>query len=271
MLRLIFLCDNRAEGPFVAQHGLAVWVEAGGRKFLWDSGPNGLWLDNSDRLGIAVEDAEAVLLSHGHYDHTGGLRALLARTGGLRVLGHPDIFSERFSVRRGERRPIGFQFSREEVEDLGAVFELDRGPRQLDEGIWLTGEIPRRTEFETPEMAFRTSSGEVDPLRDDQALVVRTEEGLVVLLGCGHSGAINTVRYARELSGESKVLALVGGMHLQGASEDRVRRTAEGLSDLGVERVIAAHCTGWRAACRLADVLGERFYYAAVGTEWTFP
>lgn len=94
---MVFLCDNLAEGPFVAQHGLAVWVEA--ERFLWDSGPNGLWLDNSDRLGIAVEDAEAVLLSHGHYDHTGGLRALLAKAGGLRVLGHPDVFSERLSVR----------------------------------------------------------------------------------------------------------------------------------------------------------------------------
>jgi len=270
-MRIVFLCDNRAQGPFVAQHGLAAWVEVRGRRFLWDVGPNGLWLENADRLGIVPENAEAVLLSHGHYDHTGGLRAVVARTGGLRVLGHPDIFLQRFSVRKGERRPIGFPLPRKEVEDLGAVFELAEGARRLDDGIWLTGEVPKRTEFEVPEESFRTPSGEVDLLRDDQALVIGTDEGLVVLLGCGHSGAVNTVMYSLELTGERRVLALVGGMHLQDAPEERVRKTAEGLQKLGVERIVAAHCTGWRAACRLAEAFGERFVYAAAGMELRFP
>ena len=274
-LRITTLSENTAGFPGVlAEWGLSVLVETGDLKILLDTCTSISVPHNAPILGVDLSAIDKIVLSHGHYDHTGGLKEVLAKTGAVEIIAHPDIWAKKY-IRGGEwERYIGIPFPREELEALGATFTLRKDPVWISDDIVTTGEIPMTTEYEEidPNLYVK-EDGEwlPDPLLDDRALIIVTDEGLVVILGCAHRGAINTIRHAQQITGVEMVHTVIGGTHLIGASEERVLRTASALQELGVQRVGVSHCTGLPSSMLLAQQLGGSFFFNNTGTSITVP
>ena len=275
-LQVIILVDNfvdRGEG-LLAEHGLSLLVEGEDGKVLLDAGQTGVCVRNAARLGVGLDYLDRVVVSHGHYDHGGGLPALLDACVRPEVLAHPHAFSPRYAGRPGqEERPIGLSYKVEDLTRRGARVRLETRALEISRAFLATGPIPRLIEFEddAPDFWVKGDHGWLpDHFEDDQALVVRTKEGLVVLLGCAHAGVINTLRHAMKLTGDDRIRAVIGGLHLASASLGRIHRTMAALREMEVGQVVACHCTGFAARMHLHATLGERFVNGAVGLRLTF-
>jgi 7,8-dihydropterin-6-yl-methyl-4-(beta-D-ribofuranosyl)aminobenzene 5'-phosphate synthase len=275
IVRITILVDNyvRRRG-LLAEHGWACWVETPAERLLFDTGQGQALRHNAGELGVPLATATSIALSHGHYDHTGGLAAALELAPAARVFAHPAALEAKYKRRPdGRIRAIGLPDELAELRArLVAHLVATRTPTQIGPGLWLTGEVPRVTDFEQDDNAFRldAAGAQRDALPDDQALVVRSAAGLVVVLGCAHAGVINTLRLVRTLHPGVPLAAVVGGMHLYGASEQRVARTISALAALGVGRVTPAHCTGRRALAAFAAGLPDRCTPGEVGTVLEF-
>lgn len=264
----------------IAEPGFSalVRVEKKGRErtLLFDTGvsPTGM-VENMRRLGLSLRDVEVIVLSHGHWDHVTGMEGVtnvIGRTS-LPVLIHPEFWSRRRISFPGLEPAELPSTSRSALEDAGFEIAEERRPSfLLDRSVLITGEVDRTTEFETGfrgHEAFHRGGWQPDPLiLDDQALVVRVRErGLVVLSGCGHAGIVNTVRYARTLTGEDKIAAIIGGFHLSGPMfEAIIAPTVLALDELSPSLIVPAHCTGWKAVHLLAARFPDAFVQPAVGT-----
>jgi 7,8-dihydropterin-6-yl-methyl-4-(beta-D-ribofuranosyl)aminobenzene 5'-phosphate synthase len=246
------------------------------RTLLFDAGvsPTGV-VENVRRLGLSLSDVEAIVLSHGHWDHVTGMEGVVKELGraGLPVLIHPEFWSRRRISFPGLDPAELPSTSRSALEGTGFEIVEDRHPSfLLDGSVLITGEVDRTTEFETGfrgHEAFRLDGWRPDPLiLDDQALVLRLRErGLVVLSGCGHAGIVNTVRYAQRLTGEQKIAAIIGGFHLSGPMfEGIIDPTVRAFEELAPSLLVPAHCTGWKAVHQLAARFPEAFVQSAVGT-----
>jgi 7,8-dihydropterin-6-yl-methyl-4-(beta-D-ribofuranosyl)aminobenzene 5'-phosphate synthase len=266
------LSENSVVKPMglIGEHGFAALVEKGRDKVLFDTGQGYALHHNARILGIDLSKVTTVVLSHGHYDHTGGLPELLKTGPRRRIIAHPGIFSARYwEGEDGSRKPIGMPFNRSYLERLGADFELSADAVEVVEGITTTGEIPRITGFETGDktLFLEESEGrEPDLHEDDLSLVVKTGKGLVVLLGCAHAGLVNILQHVTSLLPGRPVHAVLGGTHLGFSDADQMAGTVEAFRRLGIEKVGASHCTGLAGAARLQDALGDSFFFAGVGT-----
>jgi 7,8-dihydropterin-6-yl-methyl-4-(beta-D-ribofuranosyl)aminobenzene 5'-phosphate synthase len=266
----------------LAEHGFSalVTVRRGDRShtLLFDTGvsPDGMAL-NIERLGLDVGEIEAVVLSHGHFDHAGGFAGLarLRRRQGLPLTVHPLVWTRRRFAVPGQfewELPV---ISRRSLEAEGfEVIERRQPSVLLDGSVLITGEVDRTSEFEQGmrfHEAERDGRWEPDPLiLDDQALVVHVRGlGLVVLTGCGHAGAVNIARHAMRLTGVDRLHALLGGFHLTGPGfEPIIEPTVTALAELSVGLLVPAHCTGWKAQVRLATELPDAYVPNAVGTSF---
>jgi len=261
-MRLTILVDNTAEGEYGGEPGFAATVERDGRLILFDTGISDLVVRNAALAGVDLKRVDVIALSHGHYDHTGGLEAVLRVTGKVRLVGHPAAFEGKV-VRQGETvREAGGRLSVADLEKLGATIEMNTAPVELIDGVSLTGPVPRETDYETVPAAFviRRGDGFVhDEMPDDQSLIVRTDAGVVVVAGCAHSGIVNTLRHVQRLTAGERIVAVFGGSHLGGADENRIDRTIEVLRELNVKTVGLCHCTGAHALERIAAALPDRF------------
>ncbi len=272
-MHITLLSDNQVfKSGLKAEHGFSALLEAHNYRLLFDTGQTGLFLENAEALNIDLDDLDGVVISHGHYDHMGGLIDYL-KTNSARVYALPGIFVERFSRKSG-RRLIGAPLRQTEYERAGARFLFNNRPFQLDHNIILTGMIPRRFEQETVDDPFwKTENGVTeskDTVEDEQALVVKTEEGLVIMTGCGHAGLINTIHYAREITGENRIHTIFGGFHLRNAPKDRIDWTIAKLDELDFKRIIPSHCTGAVTAAMLYARFNSRVRFHAVGDKIEF-
>jgi 7,8-dihydropterin-6-yl-methyl-4-(beta-D-ribofuranosyl)aminobenzene 5'-phosphate synthase len=276
-IRITTLSENTAAiGDFLGEWGLSVLVETQGTNVLLDAGQRYSITHNADILGIDLNRVEKVVLSHGHFDHTGGLRDLLRRMRKtVEIIAHPDIWQKKYARREGEPdRYIGIPFQRHEMESLGGVFHLTSRPVSIAKDVMTTGEIPMITPFEEIDSVLFVQEGTAwkpDQVLDDQALIVKTKQGLVVILGCAHRGMINTLYHAQRIAGTAEIHAVIGGSHLISASEERLRQTIAALKDLGVHRLGLCHCTDLPAAGLLAQEFGEHFFFNKAGTVVSFP
>ena len=264
--------------PLLAEHGFCAHVRLGafGPQIMLDAGSSQVALPhNLPRLGIEPGAVDQVVISHGHPDHTGALEVFLRLAGRpTPVVVHPDAFLERWRQLSDGSREGPYQQDRQAWEKAGAKIVSLAEPYALAPGCLATGPIPRRTDFEkgTPAALCRRGGELVsDPILDDQAIVINVQgKGLVVVSGCAHAGIVNTVLYAREISGVDKVWAVVGGFHLSGAELDKVGRTIAELKALGPQLVMPCHCTGFEATRRFAEEMPGQFLLGAVGTTLKF-
>ena len=276
-LRITTLSENTAAGGnLLAEWGLSILVEADRVNILLDTGQSVSASYNADSLGIDLSKIDKIVLSHGHYDHTGGLRQILPRMRKeVEIIAHPDVWAVKYARRKGQAdRYIGIPFQCQELESLGATFNLTTKPVKITDNIMTTGEIPMVTEFEEIDTALfvkEDAGWQPDKLLDDQALIINTEPGLVVILGCAHRGVINTLYHAQQLTGVKQIHMVVGGCHLTGASEERIWLTIAALRELDVQRLGLSHCTGLPAASLMAQAFGEKFFFNNAGTSTNIP
>ena len=269
-VKLSTLCENTASGPGIAAGwGWSIFVETDDINILFDTGDGMAAVRNADTLGIDLKTTGKIVLSHAHSDHTGGLREVLMRTGDREVIAHPAVWTSKYSKQNSEKKALyrGIPFAREEIEKLG-TFKLDKAPAEIAENVLTTGEIQSVTDFETIETHFYVKKGDQllpDSFEDDLALIIKTDKGLVIVLGCAHRGIINTIRHAQRITGENTVHTVIGGTHLYPKKDEQVDKTIHALKELDVRNIGVSHCTGFSAAAKLAAAFGDKFFLNTAG------
>jgi 7,8-dihydropterin-6-yl-methyl-4-(beta-D-ribofuranosyl)aminobenzene 5'-phosphate synthase len=254
------LVNNTMPAPFGSEHGLSFWIENGGKHILFDAGQTDLLVRNAALLDIDLSKTDAIVISHGHYDHTGAIKTVLEAAPNAAIYLHPNAPKRRYSCHAGKPSrdlsiPIPICQKIAESVPKGRVLYTDR-PIAIYPGLLVTGPIPRHTDFEdTGGPFFLDPDGQTpDPLEDDQSLVISTANGTAVVLGCAHSGLINTLTYAAGLFPQP-VTAIIGGMHLCYASSNRLTQTLDALKQYRLRCIAPCHCTGQAAV----DILRRQF------------
>lgn len=274
-IQITTLSEDTANLGFLAEWGLSILVEVDGLKVLLDTGYSFSAVHNAQLLGIDLSTIDYIVLSHGHADHTGGLQNVLKIKGGVDIIAHPDIWTAKY-VQRGNQplRYNGIPFKQEELESLGARFKYVEKPFHISENIMTTGEIPMSTGYEDIENSlFIKKENELIPdnMSDDSALIIDTDYGLVIILGCAHRGLINTIHHAQNITGNQMVHTIIGGTHLFPASEERIEKTIADLKNTGIQNLGVSHCTGFHASARLFQEFKYIFFLNHSGTHIVLP
>jgi 7,8-dihydropterin-6-yl-methyl-4-(beta-D-ribofuranosyl)aminobenzene 5'-phosphate synthase len=272
--RITILCENLI-GKRVGsgEHGFSAFIETSRGNYLFDTGGGHSIVANSLTLDKDLRTVRKIFLSHGHYDHTGGLPEVLKLSGKVDVHAHPHVFLDRIAVLKENgketERFVGIPYKKGYLESLGANFIFNSDFVEVEKGMFLTGEVPRKTSFEKPDpRLFSEINGKtaLDSFLDDQSLAIESEKGLILVLGCAHSGMINIIHHIVNKTGKEKFYAILGGTHLDFLTPEQLEESINVLNQLEVERIGVAHCTGIRAACRLHLEFGDRYFYGCVGS-----
>lgn len=253
--RVTVVVDNHAARGLTAEHGFALWLQHEGRTIMFDTGNKEALLPNAQALGLDLSTVSDLVISHGHYDHTGGIDVVLDQARDIQVYLHQAVFQPRYVGENSSAEPVRMPGS--SMQALGRlkdeVLHWMTRDRQISDNIGITGPIPRITDFEDTGGAFYydQEGKRPDPIDDDIGLWLRTSEGLLVCVGCSHAGIINTLKSILKSTKEQAVHTVIGGLHLLNASEERLEQTVNELNALGVKKLVACHCTGDSAAAYL--------------------
>ncbi len=275
-LRIVTLSENTVSANgFHAEWGLSMLAETDEGSFLLDTGNGSSAIHNAERLGIDLGKIDKLVLSHSHADHTGGLRDFLRRRNKeIEIIAHPDVFGLTYVAKNGANLFRGIPFRREELESLGAKFTLTAEPMRLSESILTTGEVPMVTNFEkVVDNVSRKVGTEMvpDEVKDDLSIVLKTDHGLVVMLGCSHRGVVNHILHAQQVAGTKAIHTVVGGCHLFNAKDEQVDSTVSALKEFNIRQLGVSHCTGMKASHAMMEEFGDRFYFNNAGTVITIP
>lgn len=292
------LIDNTSCNPMMmAEWGLSIFIDTGDKKILFDTGAGNpdVLLNNMAVRGLSVTDIDVLVLSHGHMDHTGGLRPFfrmlhnLAPKRTVEVFCHPAALAPQFVKHYGS---FGCPYTPEELSRLGARFHFITEPYMLTPDVFISGRVPMSNNYESVGAAFyrpenspfvphscpveheqldfdacNTTYLQDTEVIDDMCLYLRTELGAVVILGCAHRGIINSLEHAVAVTGCDHIYMVIGGTHLAGVSQARMEYTVEAINRMGVQKIGVSHCTGQLAAAQLYSQLGEdRFFFNNAGS-----
>ncbi len=272
-VHITIVVDNQAGPGLTAEHGLSFWIEVDGKSILFDTGQGRVFADNAEALGIDLRLTDAVILSHGHYDHTGGIPWILQLAPQAVVYAHPSILKERYSVRDGVAKPVSIpRHSRASLDQAGRRVVWVIEPLTLFSHLELSGPIPRETGFEDTGGPFYLDpqAEHPDQLEDDLALWIPTDKGLVACVGCCHAGLINTLNHVHRLADQKPVHAVLGGLHLLQAGRERMERTVTALRGRTPDRIVPCHCTGAKAVEELRQAFSDRVSPGYAGLEMHF-
>lgn len=272
-MRCTVIVDNLTgltpKKPFLAEHGFSLLIENKGQKILFDSGYSQIILHNLGLLQVTPAEIDTIVLSHGHYDHVGGLHFFLQQ-GQKRypVYAHPDVFLQRYSLNGGAKEDIGIPYTRERLSSMGADWHFSQDPVEVSPGLWFSGEISKNTRQEAGDknlIAVRHGVEGADQFADDAALFYDTGDGLVVIGGCAHSGLVNTVKYGLEVTKTSRLAGWIGGTHLGPASGEQQEFTLDFLQEMGPDFIMTGHCTGLSMMSAISNRFPKRFIPSVIG------
>jgi 7,8-dihydropterin-6-yl-methyl-4-(beta-D-ribofuranosyl)aminobenzene 5'-phosphate synthase len=267
------LIENTAPTPMVrGEYGLGVLIRVDGKGILLDAGMDDGLVKNLKALGVQASDIDVMVLSHGHFDHAGGLLNALDQIGPRDIYLHPEALWPKFVGTR-ERKIFTGMPGREELEKRGGRLILADAPTTVFPGVILTGTIPRTNDYEDTGGDFareREGIWEKDPMNDDQSIIIQHPDGLIIVSGCAHAGMVNTMDYARSITGVSKMKAWIGGTHLMTANPVRLNKTIEVLKENNLEKIVVTHCTGFNAGAVMYRELGPRVVKGETGDEFAF-
>lgn len=268
-MKITILNENLTyQRGLLCEHGLSLLIEQDGRRWLFDTGQSDVFLRNAERMNVSLEHLDGIILSHGHYDHCGGLKTLLQEKGRQLppVYVRKEAFEEKYADKRGgEKEEIGIPWERSECQNLHLLMEART---EIADGVWLLGRIPYTEGLESfsPGMfVLRRGDFERDPMADEQMLVIETDRGLSVFAGCSHPGILNCLHYIRECFPGKKIYSLLAGMHLMHARPERIQWTIDHLRAWEIEILMPVHCTGIRAISRIREDFPEQYKKAECG------
>ena len=262
------LIDDIASENLRPEHGSSLWINYGDKRILFDTGQSNLLLRNAKLLDIDLADTDAIVISHGHYDHTGGLPTVLNIASKAKIYLHPAATEPKFSRKASGAKSIGMSDSaKKAIQNHHIIWTAT--PAQLFFGMAVTGQVPRISEFENVGGAFFLDENcqKPDELLDDQTLFIESAKGLIVVLGCAHSGVINTLDYIKKLSDQNYIYAVIGGMHLLNASTERIDRTIGAFKQYNVQKIGLAHCTGSKAIEGFEAAFPSQCFVCPVGKQ----
>jgi 7,8-dihydropterin-6-yl-methyl-4-(beta-D-ribofuranosyl)aminobenzene 5'-phosphate synthase len=260
--KITILVDNTPSEGLIAEHGLSFWIETESTNILFDTGQGNLVESNAKVLDVDLGKTDILVLSHGHYDHSGGLPYVVNQNAGIEIYCHPAVVVPRYNI------PSGGQVKSSHMPQDAKIaldnVSADRlhwvtAPMAIAPDIGITGPIPRNNDFEDTGGPFflDTERQHVDHIDDDLALWVKTSRGLIIVVGCGHAGLLNTINHMFDITGEKRVTAIIGGFHLKNASKERLEKTSRSLLDLNAKLVVPCHCVGGPAVESLRTTLGD--------------
>jgi len=258
-ISITILIDNIPSENLRSEHGLSLWINYGEKRILFDTGQSNLILRNAKILDIDLANTDAIVISHGHYDHTGCLSNVLNIASNAKIYLHPAATEPKFSRKASGAISIGMPDSAKKALQ-GRHVIWTATPAQLFPGIAVTGQVPRMNDFEDVGGAFFVDENcrKSDDLLDDQTLFIETAKGLIVVLGCAHSGVVNTLDYISKSTGQNKIYAVIGGMHLINASQMRIANTIDAFKKYGIQKIVPLHCTGRKAMVDLKNSFGNK-------------
>jgi 7,8-dihydropterin-6-yl-methyl-4-(beta-D-ribofuranosyl)aminobenzene 5'-phosphate synthase len=268
--------NSSGKSNLLTEHGLAFWIESGDKHILFDTGQNinHSLQHNAKYLNVPLDQTDHIVISHGHYDHTGGLVDILQMpcTEKRKIFIHPEAFKPKYKqTYKGTLKYLGMPVTKNDVTNRG--FDLIDAimPTKICSNIFTTGEIPHINDYEKVNPLFFKDKNlqSIDPLIDDQALYMLTNHGVAVLLGCAHAGVINTLTYIRKMTNK-RIYAVIGGMHLANASMDRINKTIDALKDFNIQYIIPGHCTGLKASVIMKEYFKNRFLICKAGESYEF-
>jgi 7,8-dihydropterin-6-yl-methyl-4-(beta-D-ribofuranosyl)aminobenzene 5'-phosphate synthase len=278
MITIRCLVDNTAlrGSALWGEHGVAFSIETPNGSLLFDTGQSGnVLVHNAEQMRIDFERFDALVFSHAHYDHTGGLTRFLALgRPGIPLFANPDLFRERYALKDGKAHSIGLRLSQAEVA-RNVNLHLSAEPAEILPGVWTSGEIADRPDFKGRSSQHHIRVDETwqpDPYKDDLSLALQTPQGLVVVCGCCHAGLLNTLAHIRRCFSQP-VRAIIGGTHLTAARTEDLERVKTALRDQGLgcsPELYLNHCTGERAQVFLAQAFSEKVKSCPAGTELVF-